>query len=78
MFWKNKELTSEEYNKVLKKIGGLEADVFQLAAKYEALNTSYNDLRGKFNRKLYPLKKEEEEKQQDETESNLKTFNPFM
>jgi len=79
MFGIKTKLTSDEYDKVLKKVVALDAEVGQLNAKLEALNTSYNDLRGKFNRKLGILKKiqdgEGEEPQESETFN--KPFTPW-
>lgn len=76
LFGNKKALGSEEYEKVLKKIAGLEAQVLQMSAKFDALNTSYNDLRGKFNRKLNILRDQEQEDL--ESEKFNKPFTPFM
>ena len=76
MFWKKKELKSDEYEILVKKISNLSMQVDELHSKLKTLWTEYDNLRGKFNRKLSGLKKEEE--QTEETENNLKPFNPFI
>jgi len=78
MFWERskKNLNSEEYEKLLKKVAALDALVLTLQAKYEAVNTNYNDLRGKFNRKLNILKQQQDE--DEEAQDLNKPFTPFL
>ena len=77
MWFKKKDvLRSEEMEICLKRINALSAEVELLKAKFEALNTNYNDLRGKFNRKLNIIKEQQEEDSGNET--NLKAFTPFL
>lgn len=77
MWFKKKDvLRSEEMEICLKRINALSGEVELLKAKFEALNTNYNDLRGKFNRKLNIIKEQQEEDAGNET--NLKAFTPFL
>jgi hypothetical protein len=76
MLWNKKRINTDEYEKLLNKISDLAWEVAQVKNKIEVLNTNYNDLRGKFNRKLNILQKEQQE---DAEPEDLKTaFTPFM
>ncbi len=78
MFGIKKSLNSEEYEKIIKKVLSLESEIGQTKARLEALNTSYNDLRGKFNRKLNILQEQQEsDLEEPKSVSNLKMFSPF-
>jgi len=78
MFFKLKApqppLNSSEYESLLKRLLEVKHDISSLRAEFEALNTNYNDLRGKFNRKLNYIKEQEEE---DSKQQVLNSFNPF-
>ncbi len=77
MFWKKKPLESlknEEYEKILNRISEIKHQIEEVKTKCELLETNYNDLRGKFNRKLSILK---EEMDQPEIPKSLNTFSPF-
>lgn len=52
MFWRNKSLGSEEFEKVLKRVILLEADIDSLKKKIDSVNTNLSSLRGLVNRKL--------------------------
>jgi len=53
MFWsKNKQLGSEEYEKVLKRMATVESTVAVLDSRIQTLNTNVNSLRGLVNRAL--------------------------
>lgn len=65
MFW-NKQINSQEYEKLFKKIIELENKVISFNVEVETLKTNVNSLRGLVNRKLNPQKDEEE--QQEETQ----------
>lgn len=61
-FWrKNDPINSQEYEKIVKRLIDIDARMEDLSVKYKILETNYNDLRGKFNRKLSGLKKEDEQ-----------------
>jgi len=60
-------LSSEEYEKLLKRVIGLEADIGSLRSKIEQQSTLTSSLRGLVNRKIG------KEPSEDETESNLST-----
>lgn len=78
LFAKKEPLNSKEYEDLLKRLLEVKHEISALDARFEALQTNYNDLRGKFNRKLNIIK-EEEEKDAKSTEAQpLNTFNPFM
>lgn len=61
MFWnqQKKNMNSEEYDKILKKLSELENKTEVLNGKFKALETNYDLLRGQFNRKLAGLRKED-------------------
>jgi predicted transcriptional regulator len=78
MFWKKKkeetEINSQEYETLLRRLLEVKHEISALNSKFEALQTNYNDLRGKFNRKLNIIKDQEG----DHTETQLlNTLNPF-
>lgn len=58
VFWKNdknqreKNINSEEYDKVLKRISEINSRVEALDSKLENIKTSLSNLRGKFNQRL--------------------------
>jgi ABC-type phosphate transport system auxiliary subunit len=58
-FKKHDPLKSEEMEIILKKINTLHLEFGELQGKFKALETSYDDLRGKFNRKLSMMQKQE-------------------
>jgi len=58
-FWNKKQINSDEYEKLTKKIIELNSDVSDLTAKIRILTSDNSNLRGLFNRKLTGLKKEE-------------------
>lgn len=64
----SKKLTSDEYEKVLKKISELNAEVALLRSEQEALKTNQNSLRGMINRRFGGEQTKEE---------NLNTGFPF-
>jgi len=71
-FWRrneNKVLHSEEYEKLSKRFIETASIVEELQNKFKILETNYNDLRGKFNRKLSGIKKEELEEDKEETQT---------
>jgi len=70
--WGFKRVNSIEYEKLSKRIVELSSICEELQNKFKILETNYNDLRGKFNRKLSGIKKEEangEELGQEETKT---------
>lgn len=69
MFWKNerKFINSAEYETISKKIVELNERVEILSHKLSVLQTSMDNLRGNFNRKLKGLKKDEQEEEEEET-----------
>jgi len=77
MLWKKKPepIRSAEYDDVLKKISALNHSLEEMKTKFVVLETNYNDLRGKFNRKLNIIKDQERE---DEPQSLNKPFSPFL
>jgi len=68
MFWHKKNLASEEYEIVLKRVIGLEADIGSLRAKIESQSSLVSSLRGLVNRKIGKVAGDDEE---SETESNI-------
>jgi predicted nucleic acid-binding Zn-ribbon protein len=69
-FWKknlNDEkirfLNSDEYERISKRITELDSNFTSLKNKFEILQTSLDNLRGNFNRKLSGIKKEEEQEE---------------
>lgn len=69
-FWRNKNLNSDEYEKLQKKIIDLDAKIEKANVDLKILQTNYDNLRGNFNRKLSGIKKEEAElTQKEETQS---------
>ena len=52
MFWHKKRLTSDEYEKIIRRVIGLEADMDRVKALFDNLRTSVSSLRGIFNRKI--------------------------
>lgn len=73
IFWRKNEtkhLNSEEYEALLKRVVSLSAITEELHNKFKILETNYNDLRGKFNRKLSGMKKEETEEEETKTINN--------
>jgi uncharacterized protein YoxC len=60
-----KQLNSEEYEKLSKRIIEMESDIQLLASKTNALQTNQNSLRGMVNRKLNPIGEEQEEQQEE-------------
>ena len=52
MFWHKKNLASDEYETILKRIIGLEADIGSLRAKIESQSSLVSSLRGLVNRKI--------------------------
>jgi len=69
MFWRKKTndtrekaYNSIEYEKCLNRIAELHSELELFKAKLKVLETNYDDLRGKFNRKLNTIKAEEEKK----------------
>lgn len=72
----NKPLNSDEYDKVLMKISEIRGELYHLKTQLLVLETNYNDLRGKFNRKLSILSndKEEEEKKDKFIGNNFLKF----
>ena len=52
MFWHKKKLTSDEYEKLIKRIITLEADVERVRNILDNLGSSVASLRGIFNRKI--------------------------
>ena len=71
---KEKGLHSEDYEALLKRIAEVKHEIEEVKSKCAALETNYNDLRGKFNRKLNILKEQEED---DAIPQSLNTFSPF-
>jgi len=79
MFWNKKKddpnkntTNSEEYERLSKRITDLAAEVALHKTKVELIETDVANLRGKFNRKLSGLQKEEEKvepKEEEKTES---------
>jgi predicted nuclease with TOPRIM domain len=70
--WGFRRVNSIEYEKLSKRIVELSSICEELQNKFKILETNYNDLRGKFNRKLSGIKKEEangEELGQEETKT---------
>lgn len=61
---------SDEYGKVLRRFAEISTDVELCKTQIKVLQTDVDNLRGKFNRKLKGLEKEEEEK-----EKNINTDN---
>lgn len=77
IFWRKNErkyLNSEEYESISKKVTQLSSTIEELSVKFKVLETNYNDLRGKFNRKLSGIKKEEAI-QEDIAQEETKTIN---
>jgi len=75
------EESRSQYENTLKRILEVKHEIDGLTHKVEIMQTNINDLRGKFNRKLYKLTPEEEKaletpRKPQETQS-LNTFNPF-
>jgi len=69
MFWRKKtddtrekNYNSLEYEKCLNRIAELHSELELFKAKLKSIETNYDDLRGKFNKKLNTLKAEEEKK----------------
>jgi flagellar biosynthesis chaperone FliJ len=58
MFW-NKKINSDEYEKLAKKITEMSEEISTVSNNLKILETNYNDLRGKFNRKLAGIKQSE-------------------
>lgn len=78
-FSKKKEetpLNSKEYEYLLLKIAELRSEVGDLKTNYRIIETNMDDLRGKFNRKLYQMAPKEEENK-DKMPQSLNSFNPF-
>lgn len=78
-FSKKKEetpLNSKEYEYLLLKIAELRSEVGDLKTNYRIIETNMDDLRGKFNRKLYQMQPKEEENSGKMPQS-LNSFNPF-
>ncbi len=67
MFWHKKNLASGEYEILLKRIIGLEADIGSLRAKIESQSSLVASLRGLVNRKIGKSLGDDE----DPTESNI-------
>jgi len=61
-FWfgKKEKLRSEEYETLLNRIVALSGDVAELRQQIKLVSTDNNNLRGRFNRQLAGLPKEEE------------------
>jgi hypothetical protein len=59
IFWK-KKLNSEEYENLCKKIGTLAGEIADFKLQLRVLDADLNNLKGRFNRKLSGLAKEEE------------------
>jgi predicted transcriptional regulator len=81
LFARKAEVKSADYEALLKKILEVKHEIESVKAKCDKLETNYDDLRGKFNRKLYKMTPDEEEaskplKKGQETQI-LNTFNPF-
>lgn len=81
LFWKKKNETnntrekafrSDEYEFCLKRIAELNTKVESIEAKYKALQTDVDNLRGNFNRKLKGIK-EEEKKEEIQEPQNINT-----
>lgn len=75
MFWKTKNLSSNEYETVLKRIADCKHEIEAVKAQLAALQTNYDNLRGQFNRKLSVIRKEE---QANEEQKDLNNLNPFV
>ena len=80
MFWKRKNdaqiqdknvIGSDEYGKLVHRLSEIDAKLKLFESVIEIFKTNLDDLRGKFNRKLKGLEKEEkkQESQMDETET---------
>lgn len=52
MFWQTKRLTSDEYERTIKRVITLEADVDRLKRLFENSSSAISSLRGLVNRKL--------------------------
>jgi len=74
MFWKKREseISSIEYERVFRKMTELNYKIDEVISKVKALETNYDNLRGKFNRQLGMLKPEEPQGE------DLNTGIPFM
>lgn len=66
------KITSEEYEKLLKRIIEISGSLQELHNKFKILETNYDNLRGNFNRKLSGIKKSEEEITEEKSETNIK------
>ena len=76
MFGFKKNLNSEEYEKLLKKLVDVEAKLSVVSTELEQLKTNQNSIRGLINRKLNP-EKVDEVVEEGETETN-KNPNIFL
>lgn len=76
MFGFKKNLNSEEYEKLSKKLVDVEAKLSVVSTELEQLKTNQNSIRGLINRKLNP-EKVEEVIEEGETETN-KNPNIFL
>lgn len=79
MFWKKRQINSEEYDKVLKKIAEFSTILSDLSAKVAAVQSDAANLRGQFNRKVSGLKKEEAAEEVDEdVKSEIEKLKQFF
>ncbi len=70
MFWRKKNLSSEEYEKLVKRIIGLEADVGALRTKIENASSLVSSLRGLVNRKIGKVSESDEEEENEKSLNN--------
>lgn len=74
MFWRNnnkKSLSSEEFEKLLRRIIDLDGKIASLEITYKKIEADCNNLRGNFNRRLKGIKRDEELEEETEETQNL-------
>lgn len=75
LFQKRTVESNTQTDKLLFLIKELTLELDILKNKFKIMETNYNDLRGKFNRKLSPLQKQESEKEDITEETQNKDIN---
>lgn len=68
IFWQKKQINSDEYEKLTKKIIELNANYESLIKRVDLIVTDIANLRGRFNQKLSRIKEEEKTEESKEEE----------
>ncbi len=72
-----KEINSQEYEKILRRIAELDSAISALSGKVDSLFTNQQSLRGMVNRRFSKEEESEEEMPGTPLEKSLKSISPF-